>query len=499
MMENLRLKVLSGLFWSLLQSSGGKLVSLVLFAILARLLAPSEFGLFAAAMAVLSFVTLFVDQGLTEAIVQRPSITPGVLNTVFFINLSLAAAMFAGLWISAPYVAMYMKMPDLTNVLRGSGFALLLSALGFSQQAMHRRHFHYRWIAICTFISALSGGVVGTVLAFLDFGTWSLVAQGLVATAVNTALLWLHGQWRLSTDFEFKGVQGLFVYGMSKLGTNVLFFAYTRGVELLIAATAGASALGVYLVGAKIYQSLMTTICGAVLHVAHSGFSRIAPSKDAMINGYYNAMTMTSAVVVPAFCLLACVAPEMTLLCFGRRWESSIPIMRAMALLGAVEVLEFYNGTVFNAIGKPHIGFMLLLFKTPAVLAAVWLARDMPLADMVWCYVGVQLIANLPSFFLARRLIGVSIVALLQAIGRFVLACLVASAAVVIARLNLPLGDWPVVSRLALLSGIGVSVYLGFVTLAARHQCVEMVSLIRRSSPDQPGRPSERTQVDTHG
>jgi O-antigen/teichoic acid export membrane protein len=479
MTEDLRRKVTAGLFWATIQNWGGKVISLLLFGLLARLLDPHGMGVFASAVAVLGFVSLFVDQGLSEAIVQRPTMTPELLNTAFLINLSLAVILFAIVWIAAPAIAAYMKIGELTNILRAASLSIPFTALGFSQQAMQRRNFQYRWIGMSALCSTILSGIVGLILALNGFGAWSLVAQVVVAAAANSLMLWFNSQWRFSLKVDLGGVRSLFAYGLNRFGTHLLYFSYSRGLELYLATSLGAGALGIYLVGVKIYQSLMFALNNAIVDVAHSGFSRIAGDRPALIRGYYKAITLTSAITVPVFVLLACVSPEVTAVCFGAKWQASAAIMRPMALLGAVELIELYNATVFNALGRPSIGLFLLMLKTPMAFLAIWLAHGMPLATIVWSYVVGQLIGMLPSFFITRKLIGISIRTLFSQIFPFIAACVVASAAVYALRSNGALDAWHPVYRLIVLSAAGVLSYAVFVALTARNLFSEIVAMLR--------------------
>jgi O-antigen/teichoic acid export membrane protein len=479
MTEDLRRKVLSGLLWTVIQNWGGKVITLVLFSILARLLEPHEFGVFASAMAVLGFVAIFVEQGLSEAIVQRPMVTPRLLNTAFVVNFSLAIFVFALLWFASPLIAKHMGIFELTGILRAASLSILFTALGFSQQAMQRRNFQYRWLAICAFSSTLVSGILGTILALNGHGAWSLVAQIVIAAAMNAALLWIRSQWAFSFEFDFAGVRSLFGYGMNKLGTQILDFGNTRYIEIFLATTLGASALGSYLVGVKIYQSLMQALSGAILEVAHSGFSRIAHDRAAIVGAYYKAITLTSAVAVPIFVLLACVAPEVTVVFFGEKWRQSADIMRPMALLGAVQVLQFYNGTVYNALGKPFIGLLFNVFKTLITFTILWLSRDVALAAIIWWYIFGQILTTPPSFMLARKLVGISFRSIASRIWPFLAGCVVASAVISMLRANALLTEWHPIYRLFLLSSVGTLTYLGFVVLAAREQLYEMVTVLK--------------------
>jgi O-antigen/teichoic acid export membrane protein len=479
MSEDLRRKVLSGLLWTVIQNCGGKVITLVLFSILARLLDPHEFGVFASAMAVLGFVALFVEQGLSEAIVQRPVVTPRLLNTAFVVNLALALLVFTLLWFASPLIAKNMDILELTGILRAASLSILVSALAFSQQAMQRRNFHYRWLAICAFSSTLVSGIMGTILALTGHGAWSLVAQSVIAAAIYAALLWIRSQWAFSFEFDFAGVRSLFGYGMNMLGQHISYFGNTRYIEIFLATTFGVSALGSYLVGVKIYQALMQALSSSILEVAYSGFSRVAHDRAAIVRAYFKAITLTSAVAVPIFVLLACVAPEVTVVFFGEKWRQSADIMRPMALLGAGEVLEFYNGTVYNALGRPFIGFLFNAFKTLIILTTLWLSRHVVFATIIWWYIFGQLLSMPPSFIFARKLIGISFRSIASRIWPFLAGCVVASAVISMLRANALLSEWHPIYRLFVLSSVGTLTYLGFVGLAAREQVHEMVTMLK--------------------
>ncbi|MGH8618828.1 MAG: lipopolysaccharide biosynthesis protein [Burkholderiales bacterium] len=480
--DSLHRKVMSGLFWSVTQSWGGKLIALALFMVLARVLDPHEFGVFAAAMAVLAFLNIFVDQGLGEAIVQRPQVTPQLLNTVFLLNLVIAVIIVGIVWVASPLIAARMGIEELTDILRVASVILPVSALSFSQQAMQRRNFHYRWLAACTLASILISGALGIWLALHGYGAWSLVVQATSAAMVTTVLLWLKPQWSISFETDFQGAKPLLVYGFNRLGMNLLDFANTRYVELFLAVALGPAALGIYLVGVRVYQALMQALSSAILDVAHNGFSRLAHDKARVRAAYYKAMTVTAAIAVPAFIFLAMLAPEATLLFFGNQWRASADVMQPMALLGAIQVLQFYNGTACNALGKPSISFYFMIFKTMVTFLTLWLVRDQSLLTIVYWYVGSQIATTPVSFYLIYRVLGVSVAVIIKRIWPYLLACLAAAAMMEGIRLLGIASEWLSASRLLLLASVGVTVYVAFVVLIARREVGDLLSSLRRQS-----------------
>lgn len=479
MIESLRSKVISGLFWSVVQSWGTKLFTLLLFMVLARVLGPHELGVFAAAMVVLAFVGIFVDQGLSEAIVQRAQITVQQLNTVFLINFVLALLIVVLLWFIAPLIAGYLKIAELTAILRVASFGVLVSATCFSQQAMNKRNFRYRWLAICALVSTLVGGAVAVFFALRGLGVWSMVIQGLSTSVVSALMLWIKSQWRFSFDFDFTGVRGLFSYGLNRLASSVLDFANTRYIEIFLAAALGPVALGLYSVGVRVYQALMQALSASILDVALNGFSRLVPDRLALVAAYYQAITLTAAVAVPVFCLLAVIAPEATIVLFGNKWADSADIMRPMALLGAVQVLQFYNVTILNAIGKPSVGLKLMVLKVVTTFLTLWIVREQSLSTIVYAFIASQLVTTLPGFYLLRRFVGVSLRTVVSRIVPFLLGSLFVIAAVESARTFDTLMQLLPLVRMLLLSLLGVVIYAVCVYVLARSSLSELMAVLR--------------------
>lgn len=415
-------QVLSGLIWSAVRSWGGRLAGIVVFFLLARILSPEEFGVFAAAAAVLAFIEIFAEQGLGDAIVQQPTIGPRELNTAFLANFILAALLVATIWWGAPLIASAMGIERLTDILRIACLGILINALGFCQQALFRRNFQYRWLAVRTLVATVLSGAAGVWLALAGFGVWSLVGQFLVNAVVNLALLWLKPIWKPGLGLSSAGFGRLFRYGSNILGMRLLDFANTRVIELAIGAWLGAATLGLYSVGSRIYAISMQLLSSVVLDVAHAGFSRIAGERERLAEAYYRAITATAALAVPGLVLISAVAPELCVTVFGAVWAGSADILRPLALLGAVQAMQYYNGTGLNAVGKPGISLLIVVTRAAVTTGVLVATRGCPLPVIVETYVLGQLLTTPVSFCFGRKYLGVSIRRIVRLVSPFVAA-----------------------------------------------------------------------------
>lgn len=479
MSSSLREKVRSGLLWSAIQSWCVRFSSLLLLMVVARVLSPEQLGLFAAAMVVLTFFSMLSEQGLSEAVVQREHISPEQLSAVFWLNLLVSIVLVVVVWVTAPQIAHLMNIAELAPILQIASLALPISAVTFGQMAVRRRTFGYRWIATTAMVSTAVGSIVLLTLLFAGWGVWSLVAQALTSSLVTAALMWMRPGWKLTRRVDFEGVRPLMVYGGNRLGTYLLDFANTRYVELFLASTLGPAALAVYTVGLKLYQALLQMLGSTVLDVAHSGFSRLANDRPGLIAAYYKSISLTATVAVPIFCMVAAVAPSLTVVLFGAKWHASAEVMRWMGLLGAVQVLQFYNGTVYNAIGRPSIGLKFMVVKVVLTFGALALARDSGMTGLLHAYVISQLATTPMSFYLVRRLIGVSLSELLRRIWPMLTSSALMVGAAVLSQEFLRAEGLPTLVVLIGSSLAGAVIYLASMQLIAPHVLRNTLALVR--------------------
>jgi len=472
-----RQKVVTGLVWLLVQNAGLKLITLAIFTVLARILDPSDLGAFAFVATVLGLAGIVVDQGLSEAVVQRREIWPSQLDALFVINLGIAVALTLGIGIAAPALTESVGLPEITPVLRVTSLGTLMSAMYFSQAGMLRRDFQYRWLTISQIVGATLSGALGIWLALEGGGVWSLTAQSLAQTAITGVLIWAVPQWQFRIPRDFRGTRELVSYGLSRLGANVLDFANSRVLDLLVLARLGPAIAGLYVVGVRPQVALMQVLSGAVLDVAHNGFSRLAANRSALLAAYYKSVSVSAAAAVPVFVVVAATAPELVEIVFGPSYATSATVLAPMCLLSAVQAMQFYNGTLFNALGRPSISLKLLMLKVAVTFITLGVVNGAGLDVFLKAYIGSQLATSPVSFYLVRRVVGVSLVAVLSCTWRFLLGSALAYGAVAGARswlLAMGVGLW---LRCLTLLIVASSVYAGFLALAARRQTLEIVGL----------------------
>jgi PST family polysaccharide transporter len=402
---SLREKAAKGVVWSLIQKWGRALISISIFIVLSRLLAPEAFGLVALASAFIMFVELFQDQGFSAAIVQRANLERTHLDTAFWISV-LASVLLAATCVAASgLIAGIFGEPKLAPVLSWLSISFIISALRSTQTAILQRNLAFKSLAARSLVATGFGGAVGIGMAYSGFGVWSLVGQDLVSGIVGVAVLWRASDWRPGLDITTKAYKELVSFGVGIVGNNALNLLVRRSDDFLIGYFLGATSLGYYTVGYQLLLVIIRLVTEVTNSVAFPTFSRLQQQPERMRRAFYNVTQYTSLMAFPIFIGIVAVAPELVVVVFGEKWAPSIPVMRVLALIGILQSVQFFNGSVIRASGKPMWQFNIMFINAICTVLGFLIAVRWGIVAVAASFVIVGYLLAPMWFIAVRRLI----------------------------------------------------------------------------------------------
>lgn len=360
---SLRQRAIRGAMWSAVEKWGAQIASTAIFLLLARLLGTKAFGLIALASVFLAFMQIFLDQGFAQAIVQRDELEPEHLDTAFWTSVLTGVLFVLLVFAGAGWVAVFYKEPSLAPIIRWMSLSFLFSGLSSVQTALLQRNMQFKVLAARSLVATVACGIAGIGAAFLGMGVWSLVVKEIVFGFSGAVLLWGTSSWRPGFHFSVPHFKDLFAFGIHIIGFNFLAFFNQRSDDLLIGYFLGAVALGYYSVAYRLLLIMINLLASVTAQVALPAFSRLQKDKERMRNAFYRVTRYTSLVSFPAFLGMAALAPELIQVMFGNKWLLSVPVMQVLALIGILQSVQYFTGTVILAMNKPlwRLRVMLLL------------------------------------------------------------------------------------------------------------------------------------------
>jgi PST family polysaccharide transporter len=483
---NLRQKAVKGVVWSAIQSWGRQAIAFIVFALLARLLAPEVFGLVALAGVFLAFTQVFLDQGFADAIVQREQLDPEHLDTAFWTNLGIGLLLtLLGIAV-AGLVADLFEQPQLTPIIRWLSLSFLLRSLSAVQEAIFRRNLAFKALAVRSLMAVVAGGLVGVTMAFMGFGVWSLVGQQLVDSLVQVIVLWLASDWRPRINFSAKHFKELFSFGINVVGINILNFLNTRSDDFLIGYFLGPVALGYYSIAYRLLQIVTQLLIGVINGLAMPVFSRLQGEPEQLRKAFYSAIQLSSLVAFPAFLGLSVLAPELLVVLFGKQWTPSIPVMQILSLVGILYAGFYFNGPILMAVGKPTWSLGLTFVQAVCNVIAFAIA-------VRWGIVAVSAAYLIRSYLMAPFTVWVVYKAVHIEFATYLrqyAAPLVCSLAIVVAILGTKYFLINLVNSYALLAisiGVGTLIYPITLRLIAPELFGRVIDLVRSAFPQSIG------------
>src|SRR5687768_8838101 len=244
--------VAAGLAWTLIAMVATRLVTLAGLAILARLLAPGDFGLLAFALAYTTYLTAIGDLGTSAALIYWPSRHSDGAQLTFIVSV-VTGWMWLGVTVlCAPAIAAFFDNPSGAPILIAIAWSVPLQALGSTHDALCRKSLRFRAWSGPEFALAAAKTVVSIVLALAGLGVWSLVWGHLAGHALRTVLLWKIVPWRPTLTMPWSMAGPMFRYGRSIVALNMLSALVHHSDLLIVARLLGVTALGFYQMAAKI-------------------------------------------------------------------------------------------------------------------------------------------------------------------------------------------------------------------------------------------------------
>jgi O-antigen/teichoic acid export membrane protein len=432
-------RVARGLTWTLLDTWGSQFLALIVFVLLARLLTQVDFGLVAFASIFVTFAGLLVDQGLGDAVIQRPTLTRRQLDTAFWASMVTGVIIALIAIVLAIPIASVLGQPQLQPIIQVLSVTFILSGLASIQTDLLRREMAFGSLAVRRLASVGVGGIVGVGMALGGFGAWSLVGQQVASAMASVVMLWAVTPWRPSRQFSRQDFGELFGFGIRVVGGDVLNFISRNTDNLLVGVFLGVVPLGFYAVAYRILDTSQTLLVNAARKLIFPTFSRLQHDPERIRRAYSRINRASSALTLPGYIGLALVAQEATVTLFGSKWAESGPVAAVLFLIGPVLTIQAFSGALFNAVGRPDVTLRFRLVTTitnvVGFLLAVIIFRDILFVAAAFVVRGYLLLPL--NLYWMRQYAHIRIREHLLELRGVVIATAVMAAAVVLVKLVL--------------------------------------------------------------
>lgn len=331
--------------------------------ILARLLNPEDYGCIGMLAIFMSLAEISIDAGFGSALIQKKHPSQTDYSTVFYFNLAMSALAYMILFLCAPLIADFYHMPILSDVLRVQGLILFIYALNIIQVNQLKKKLQFKIIAVANIAASIISLSVTIIMAYNNYGVWSLVAQEILLAFIPMLVYWVSAKWRPSFVFSRKSVKELFGFGGYILLSNVLNRIGGQINGLLIGRLYNPATMGYFSKASGTENMASSSISSVMTQVTYPLYAAKQDNKDELSN-IIRRITMTiSFFTTPLMLLLCLIAEPLFVLLYSDKWLPSVPYFQLLCIAGIAVCLQSVNNQSLAAIGKSKLMFKWTVVK----------------------------------------------------------------------------------------------------------------------------------------
>ena len=361
--DNLRAKAVSGMIWTAIQKYSTMVIKFISGIILARLLMPEDYGAIGMLLIFMSLAEVFIDAGFGSALIQKKNPTQIDYSTVFYFNIVMSVILYALLFISAPAIADFYRMPILCKVLRVQGLILFIYAFNIIQSNQIRKNLKFKKLSKITITSSLISLTVTVILAYMGFGVWALVVQNFLSALIPCVFFWMTMNWRPTWEYSWASFKELFGFGSYMLLTHLFTTFSQRITGLLVGRWFNPATMGYYTKASSFSKFATLSIAGVMIQTTYPLYASVNDDKERLVNMVKRITSTLAYLSVPMLSILILIAEPLIVFLYSDRWLPCVPYFQILCIGGMAGCLQSVNQQTIAAIGKSRVFFVWTVIK----------------------------------------------------------------------------------------------------------------------------------------
>lgn len=406
--------VIANFLWRFSERSGAQIVTFIVSIVLARILAPEDYGTIALVTVFISILQVFVDSGLGSALIQKKNADDLDFSSVFIFNFIVCIILYIFMFFVAPIIAEFYDDKNLVAIIRVISITILISGVKGIQQAYVSRNMLFKKFFFSTIGGTVFSAFLGIFMAYKGFGVWALVAQQLSNTAIDTLILWITVEWRPKFIFSWKRLKSLLSFGWKLLISALLDTTYNNLRNLIIGKLYSPADLAFYNQGDKFPKVIITNINASIDSVLLPTMSKEQDNKDKVKIMTRRAIKTSIYLMAPMMMGLAFCSENIVRLVLTEKWIECVPYLRIFCITYMFWPLHTANLNAINALGRSDWFLRLEIIKKimglTVLLLTIWHGVMVMAYSLLLTSVLSQIINSWPN----KKLINYSYIEQLQ-------------------------------------------------------------------------------------
>lgn len=387
---NLKQRAISGVKWSGLSRIFTTLFTFITTAILARILAPSDFGLMGMILIVIGFAQAFADAGISNALIYRQDATDEQLSSLYWLNIIAGVIILLIVLVTKPLIVAYYQEPRISAYISVVAIRFVIIASGQQFRVLLQKELRFRTLSIIEITASSIASIVTVVTAIMGWGIWSLVLRSIVQSIVTSFLFisWAIRSGRLPRlHFNTADLEGYVGFGLYQMGEKAINYLGRNVDSLIIGRFLGAEVLGFYSLAVQLIKFPLSQFNPIITKVAFPTFSKIKED-EVLRRGYLKVISMISTIVFPMMAGMFVVAPLFVEVVYGSTWLPAVDVIRILCIVGMFKAVGNPISSLLLSKGRADIGFywnivVAVLMSVTSLIGVNWGIEGVALGTLI--------------------------------------------------------------------------------------------------------------------
>lgn len=386
--------------------------------VLARLLTPNDFGVIAAVSPILGFVAILANLGVTQAIIQRPHIDHGILNSVFWTNVIFGGILTGFFCLLSPILAHIYRDPRLIPISISLSMLILITSITQVHTALMNRQFRFGALTLCEIASLILGAAAAIVSArYFHIGYWSLVINQVVVSLSSSAMLLSMSPWSPRLKINIDARSSIIGFSAKVTVSNLITYLSTSIDNMIVGVARGEFDLGIYDRAWKLAVQPLLQLTAPIGKLAVPILARTVGDAQRYARLYRQMFQSLMAMTAPAILLMVFYAEPLVALLFGPKWLNTIPVFRWISVSAIATPVVSGCSWIFISQGRANdqikaTAIMMVVSTVAYAVGAMWSVQMVAVLYATSLYL-IQVPANIliagrsgdvPSTMLLRSL-----------------------------------------------------------------------------------------------
>lgn len=476
-LRNLDRVLVRGVAWTATVKWLTQVVTWGITVVVARLLAPSDYGLVGMATIYVSLFTLFSEFGIGTAVVTLQDLTEGQVSQLNTLSLFFGLLGFIISAVAAVPLGKFFHAPNLPLVVIVLSFGFIISGIRTVPYSLLQKELRFKLLAVIEGLQSVVQALVTLVLAFLGFGYWALVL-GILSfsvTPTGLVLIWRRQSFALP---KFSSIRKAMHYSRHIVIGRLCWASYNNSDFIVAGRVLGEAPLGAYTLAWTLALAPLEKLTTLVNRVTPSVFAKIQTDSEALRRYLRNITGGMALIIFPATIGMVLIAPEFVPLVLGSKWSGVVAPLELLALHALLRSNVILLTPLLNAIGEERLVMWNSVVAMVVLPISFYIGSRWGTVGIAAAWVIIYPLVQLPLFSRIFRRINLPLFAYLRALWPAVSGCVVMAMSIQALK-SISIATWPLYARLASEIFAGIVTYGMVLVLLHRNYLRGILQFIR--------------------